>query len=511
MTNSNPEIKPSSRWGRAGLALLVLAVWMGTGGWAYFDIETRSEQSRVSTIERLEGVARVANLLFLAEESRVDGQLERLRTELRAQDVWANPSKVEPERGREEIDRRRLDGLMRRGLSDADSLSTLELIVAGHDGLFAHGFEREGQAIRMTERAPAERVGIAKALWYADEVQRGVASSGRRVERGEVSFEAEGVGDDAEVDAATERPLLRAAIGLHEPGELVQGVLVASIDLTRVARQLSGLANTAERVTLSSADGRPLDPSRATESEGSRWVDLTGRVLGSEFPPDAFVADGRIVLGRLLSHVDGSVTDLVVLIEADAPSIGVAAWLETAWPFALAGLSLVSPLAIGLLLRKRDAGGLVGAQSNSTVTDRARNHDGVGVGADPIIVSPEAFALRAWLSDIRGCLEREAATRGLSLDLRCERSLPEAATSDPAWLGGLLVAMGREALDATSGERVVFEVIEDEGDTLRFEVDAGGVELCPVRGMREVAASVGGRLESAREGRLALVVPAILN
>ena len=127
-----------------------------------------------------------------------------------------------------------------------------------------------------------------------------------------------------------------------------------------------------------------------------------------------------------------------------------------------------------------------------------------------IEVRAEDVAIREWLSDVRGCLEREAATRGLALDLRCERSLPDDVRSDPAWLGGLVVAMGREALDATADERVLVEVLEEADDALRFEVDAGGTSLVPVGGMQEVAACLGGRLESGRAGRLALVLPASL-
>ncbi|MCP4903988.1 MAG: hypothetical protein GY910_03325 [bacterium] len=161
----------------------------------------RSEAERVSTIERSQNLVRVANLLYRSEESLIDGALKRLRTALRAQDVRSKAEWIAAKGAadREMIDARRLDGLMRRGLSRGGSFGALELVVAGHDGLSVYGFAREGEAVRKTEWAPEELAGVAKALWYSDEVQRGVASSGRGVERGEVAFEAE-----------IERPILRA-------------------------------------------------------------------------------------------------------------------------------------------------------------------------------------------------------------------------------------------------------------------------------------------------------------
>jgi hypothetical protein len=109
-----------------------------------------------------------------------------------------------------------------------------------------------------------------------------------------------------------------------------------------------------------------------------------------------------------------------------------------------------------------------------------------------ISISSQVFSLREWLANIRGCLEREAATWGLGFDLRIERAVPDRVDGDPAWLGGLVVAMGREALDATSDSQVKVKVYDEAGDTLRIEVDAGNVGLAPVAGMQEVACSVGG-------------------
>lgn len=123
------------------------------------------------------------------------------------------------------------------------------------------------------------------------------------------------------------------------------------------------------------------------------------------------------------------------------------------------------------------------------------------------MVRNERFVLREWLADVRGCLEREAATRGLTLDLRCERALPREIEQDPLWLGGLLVSLGREALDATCSTRVALEVTDEGGDQLRFEVDAGDTELAPAAGMSVLAGRLGATLEGPRRGRIAVVVP----
>ena len=126
-------------------------------------------------------------------------------------------------------------------------------------------------------------------------------------------------------------------------------------------------------------------------------------------------------------------------------------------------------------------------------------------------IRPERFVLRDWLADIRGCLEREAASRGLTLALRCEKSLPREIEQDPLWLGGLVVALGREALDATSASRVALEVWADADADLRFELDAGESDLTAGSGMGVIAERLGASLESSGRGRIAIVVPSVLN
>ena len=128
-------------------------------------------------------------------------------------------------------------------------------------------------------------------------------------------------------------------------------------------------------------------------------------------------------------------------------------------------------------------------------------------GEESTPIRRERFVLRDWLADVRGCLEREAATRGLTLDLRCERSLPREIEQDPLWLGGLLVSLGREALDATRESRVALEVTGESDSALRFEIDAGDTDLAAVKGMHVIAGRLGAELDKRGPGRLAVVIP----
>ena len=164
--------------------------------------------------------------------------------------------------------------------------------------------------------------------------------------------------------------------------------------------------------------------------------------------------------------------------------------------------SLVAESGQGLARNERRASSGAAAQQL-----KSRIQSEQDVRDDSAAMARSRFVLREWLSDVRGCLEREAATRGLSLDLRCERALPEELESDPGWLGGLIVAMGREALDATADQKIVLEVADDAGETIRFEVDAGSVELTPLDAMERLAKEIGASFERGRPRRLALVVP----
>ncbi|MGB0622036.1 MAG: hypothetical protein ACPGVZ_21420 [Myxococcota bacterium] len=487
---------------RFAIALGVVLLWAGTAGLAWFDVTSSEARQRDAAERDLVALADVVNALFLGEEARIDGELARLRTELRAQDAWAEPGAFEADApdtttdatpgDRDSIDGRRLKAALRRALTHIDAFASIEVVVAGHDGLRLVGVDRdeEGRA-RGSDWGPAERDGIAKAYWYAGEVSSAVESAGRRVERGEISFEG-----------VVERPVIRAAVGLHEPGDLVQGVLVAAIDLTELSARIAEVIPTDQRMTLLSAEGRPLDPGARDQATLERLRALTTRVFGEPDGMQVFEADGALVLGRPLVRADGGVATTLALLEVEAPLTGAAAWLAGLWPVVLALFTLVAGCAVFFIFRAPASG-----------SNRARTSDssGAGEGLEPAIeLVSEKIDLRDWLGDIRGCLEREAATRGLAIDLRCEKSMPPEFESDPGWLGALVVAMGREALDATAEEKVLVEVLEDAGDTLRVQVEAGGVELRPIAGMNEVALGFGGRFEARAAGRLVLIVPSVL-
>jgi hypothetical protein len=483
-------------------SLLIVAV-VGASLWAIRDVSLRREQARAERSELIRDLSGLANMLFLADEARIDGLVERLRVELRAQQLWSDSQTVVtlgmPGDERTQIDARRLHGVLRRGLTANEDVSALELIVAGHDGLSSFRLER-GPAGQAREGIDSDtREGIAKALWYADEVRRSVVSAGRRVERSDLSFES--IGD-------AEHPILRVAIGLHDPAELVQGAIVASIDVAAFAARLETIPTANAEITLLMPDGRGLTARSAVSEIDARNSALATRVLGAAELPEVFEARGRLIYGLPMSHVDGSRANLLVLVEADAPAVGIAAWLRTPWPIALALIGLASGLALWALWRSPSTAG----RDREAFASALSTGDASSTESDQIEIARESFVLREWLADIRGCLERDAAMRGLALDLRCDRSLPEELEGDPGWLGGLVVAMGREALDATSGDRVRLDVMEDAGDRLRFELGANGIEFGPVSVMEEVAQRIGAHFESGREGRVALIVEdALLN
>jgi len=501
LAEASTEARP--RRVRLAIAVGVFVAWLATLGLAWLDVTTREATARDRAEQSLAALADVVSALYEAEEGRIDGELARLRTELRAQGAWAEPGAFDLEEeteaarpgDRASIEGRRLEASLRRALTGVDAFSALEVVVAGHDGLRILGVERdeEGRARRMEWSAEA-REGVAKAHWYAGEVGRAVESAGRRVERGEVGFEG-----------VLERPTVRAVVGLHDAGQLVQGALVAAIDLTDLSGRLAEIVPADQRMTLLSVEGRPLDPTTRDRATLDRLATLTTRIFAATDGQGVFEADGALVLGRPLVRAEGGVATTLAVLEIEAPPRGAAAWLAGFWPLVIGLFTGVTGLALVFVFRRPVASEAAPRVQRTPVA--AATQEGAAATLD---LTSENVPLREWLADIRGCLEREAATRGLAVDVRCEKSLPTAFESDPGWLGGLVVAMGREALDATAEERILVEVLEDVGEALRVEVDAGDVTLRPVAGMNEVATGVGGRLESGTAGRLALIVPSVL-
>ena len=504
--NGKTRTKLATR-ARPLVAIGVAGVFLGLIAWSVLDVQLGADESHRHRIEALEDTAHIVNLFHAGEQARIALEIARLRTELRAQALWANLGGAVAEgnaagtaRETQAVEGRQLEGLLRRNLAGSGSWNALELIVAGHDGLQVLGFEnRVGRVLKRDWDEKQE--GVAKALWYTDEVRRAIDSSGRRVERGDVSFERMARQENDQETSPNadsqliERPIQRVAIGLHEPGELVQGVLVVTMDPVGYAGRLSELAREGQQINLVSLEGRPLD-SAASPDQANRFAGIAARIFAAEVLPEVFEADGLLVLGRPLSGPEGVVSNLLALVETGSVSRGFPAWRATAWPGIVGVVAFLSVLSISLLYIQSPA-----PQAVATVAAAPNVED------PEIVIENARFSVREWLADVRGCLEREAATRGLSLDLRVEKTLPDEANGDVAWLGGLVVAMGREALDATAVDRVNLRVYEDAADVLRIEIDAGNVDLAPVAGMRVVARSMGGRIETAAGGRLALVVP----
>ncbi len=528
-----------------GAILICLA-----GIWFFGHISIQKERSALLAehAQSLEDLGKLTQQLFLAEEEELDSLLIRIRSDLRADGNWAaqaaplskrapslnaseeiSPKQFEVQLGAAVTgDRwRMVRADLKRGLSGRADLRGLELVVADQAGLTAVRVVRTRDGVSEEFDDPRADKGIAKSIWYADEVRRAVAANGRRLERG--TFSTSGVGE-------SERTIIRVALGLHAPSELVQGVLVATVDVAPVADSLAALAGTGIDSRILSLDGRALSSSKrvspptGTESEAitqtgpERDVSLASRISAQETREGAFEADQYLVSGFPLLRSDGGLSESIVLMETRLPPADLMAQASTPWGIGLIALTIFSGLAIVFLIRRGSVKDSA-SQENSTAPDtKTRSLEAGATDAEEALAEPspatgeplaalarQSIVLRDWLGDVRGCLERDAATRGLSLNLKCERSLPQLIEQDPAWLGGLLIAMGQEALDATSEERVIVRVREDAHEVLRFEVDAGPIELKPVEGMVALGNELGGHFESGRDGGLAFLMPLSAN
>lgn len=544
----------AGRSARGVLALVAVGTLFGAAGVAGWDMARRADAAREQAEASLLHAATVVDALHHAEDRAVADALEQLRTALRAQALWSRASldgeaskspdaaseatadRVDSEAeaavaardegdpqgedvgvgvGAEDassgrsgpptgaaatgVERRRLIATLRRALAESDVFRGLELVTAGHRGLGALALARDGERAHVVSWDDETRARMAKALWYADEVKQAVAASGRRIERGDIGFEGD-----------PERPLARVVIALHAPGELVQGALVGLVDLGQRGQRLQALVPDGTDFAWLSLEGRSLDPTVRSPEATARLAAFATEALTGEGATAIRSTEGALVLARPLALADDGPAQSVGLFEITEPATGLAALLATPWPWVLSAHALCVLVAL-LSIARVGAGALAVASATTGADARvaADPADETSRAVDEITPRREAVVLRDWLADVRGCLEREAATRGLGFDLRCARALGETVETDPGWLGGLLVAMGREALDATAEPAVRVAVTADEPDAVCFEVDAGDVALAPVAGMREVAAAIGGRFETKGSGRLALVVPGL--
>ncbi len=501
----------------ASLGLIAVCI-----GLAALDLRTERSRANEEADAAMRELARVAEALREADDARIHALLARLRIELRSSGTWKELEPAGEERSAAAVAAaRQRDTLLRRAIEGSDDVRKVELVVAGPKGLVSAAVGSEGDpTAEIAAAADGDADARAKARWYSQRVQEAVEANGRRVARGSVLRGPGESGDDAAVEVV---------LAVHDAEDLVQGVLIATIELAPLARRLGSLASATTRFALVLPDGTPIAPSQhAPTGSIAALLAADGRLPGEA----GSIGEGEGVRSLLMPLVsrEGGPALLALWLESDAPIAFVSAALRSAWPPALLALGLLTLtlFAWDQDRSKGNAGPELAAQTpmrprpapSARVAAMPASPDSLDPGAamrsgeasatdsDALPeVRHERFVLRDWLADVRGCLEREAATRGLTLDLRCERVLPREIEQDPLWLGGLLVSLGREALDVTRSSRVALEVTGEGEDRLRFELDAGDTELASATGMQVIADRLGATLEGRSRGRIAVVVP----
>ena len=489
----------------AGLLVVTLAL-------ASLDLVREQRQALTTGDAALRDLARVADALWLADEARIQALLARLRIELRADGSWSSkPGLVSA--AADPASTRRTDTLLRRALEGVPEIRSIDLVVAGPEGLSSL---RVAPAVGLEEEPAEPRPDgedLAKTLWYADEVRQAVEARGRRIARGALTIDSV---------AGAARSEVRAAIALHDSDEVVQGALVATIDLGPLGTRLASLASAQTRFALVGPDGQRIGES-ANPPTGKLESLLTDPSLAAgEGAIPILAAFGRRSLIQAAPQAGQTASQIIFWLERDAPRSLFGAAFHSPWPLALGALALLFAALIAWPRATASVTAATGGLAASSTPARESESRGAAeraltaaaseelhadAGEESTPIRRERFVLRDWLADVRGCLEREAATRGLTLDLRCERSLPREIEQDPLWLGGLLVSLGREALDATRASRVALEVTGESDSALRFEIDAGDADLAAVTGMNVIAGRLGAELDKRGPGRLAVVIP----
>jgi len=484
-------------WVTAGLIVLALAA-------AIVDVGRERQRSIETGDAAIQALARVSDALWLADEARIHALLARLRVELRTGADWIGTGSVEGGAADPSAPRRR-DTLLRRAIEGAPDVQSIDLVVAGPDGLVS---VRVGPAIGPPGDLQGDEEGEvdAKTFWYSDVVQQAVEANGRRVARSAVEV----VPGDVEG-----RARVRTVIALHDVDEIIQGVLIATIDLAPLASRLTSLSGAHLRFAVVTPDGARIG--QAPHAPQGDIGPLLGEAGIANDAPEIVASDDFRSLVRPASRSGDEAVDLVFWLERDAPPSLIAAAGGSPWLAVIVSLVLLEGALLAWSRDRSTEPGPIATTARLRARSAARDEPvetGLFPLSDPspsegceLSVRHERFVLREWLSDVRGCLEREAATRGLTLDLRCERSLPLEVDQDPLWLGGLVVSLGREALDATRASRVALEVTGEGESGLRFQIDAGETDLESVVGMEVIAARLGATLEVSGRGRLAVVVP----
>lgn len=505
---------------RLGIRLGIVLLWAVALAGLHLTMQRERATAQTELEVALEAAAVAGAASVATERARIDAWLGALRNDLREQGRWSEAFSPGTE-GNPAFFDREVETRLGRSFATEPSLVRLELVVAGHEGLRALGWTRNDETgSRRLAHSPQEWNGIAKALWYGHEIHRAVRAAGRRVERGEAVD-----GPEGDEPAALQT---RVAIGVHAPGELVQAALVATLDQSAFARTLAGGVDPPITLTLLparvAADAAVSDAAEAgvPDRAARRRAHLAARVLAAEGGGvTRFQAGEALVAGQSIGAEGERALDRIVLAEAPVPAGGLAGWQSPPWR-TWAGLVTLLALAglvgAGWFGRDRTSeegvnaspDGVEAALAEAVSTEQPEGRPVSAALAAPIEPTTTFFGLRDWLADIRACLGREAASRGLGLDVRCERTLHGEIESDPAWLGGLVVALGREALDATPEERIALEFRRDEEDGLVVEFDTGGVDLAPIARMDEAALALGASLEQSARAGLLLRLPEAL-
>lgn len=520
---------------------------------AFQDLRHRRQALLEARGDALEQLGRFAESSLRAEEARRSAALRQLRAALRRQGLWQQALGPAPEEeadleadleaegqaDREKQDpqdaaSRQLVSLLRRALQASDDLRAFLILMADERGISLHRFDGQA-ATAIAERPQAQSApDRAEDLWYAEDIRRAVAAAGRQVESSPWTWEAGGEGGGSRVGS-------RRTIALHDSGELVQGVLVAELDPSAWVVELAALPGSTGTLELRSVQGRSLvDAADPVDEADRRAFEWAARVRPEAGPAARFESDGRLIAGGRLEAGEAGARDLIWLARAPAPaSVWASAW-RSPWSLGVLALGLATGLtgwSLGMrpepavLAAESDsvAPGSSDAQSGAREAPEASPPDPSPPGAEaiesvdvideveapeaamPPVAGPEPFVLRDWLSDVRSCLEREAARRGLALEMRCARALPPEIESDPVGLGALLLALGRDALDGTAGDRISIDVVGGPDANLRFELDAGDGSLVPPTGLGVFARTLGAEIESRSDHRVALVLARTLH
>ena len=166
------------------LAWLSAGLFVATLGAGAFDLMHDRNRSIEAGDAAMHTLARVTDALWLADESRIHALLARLRVELRSGESWTGTGSVDDGAADQSASRRR-DTLLRRAIEGAPEVRSIDLVVAGPNGLVSTRVEPEAGP-RSAAEDDNERDARAKALWYSDVVQQAVEAKGRRVARSAV-------------------------------------------------------------------------------------------------------------------------------------------------------------------------------------------------------------------------------------------------------------------------------------------------------------------------------------